>query len=248
MRCLAAATLAATLATPALAQVTLKPDGQWRHLVTAGLNLNKGNTETQAFNLSTDSVNATESDKWSVVSQWMYSSSGGQTTGERAVVASQYNNDIDETRFFFVEGAGQRDRPANISSRWTLNTGFGLHLMKSGDDYWDAWAGVSVSQDRYLAPPNPGDSRRFTDSGLVLAQESSHRLTETSSLKQKLTLLPSLRESGRWRAEFDTRLAVAINSSMNLSTGLSLRHNSHPGEGRKKLDAALVTGLSWRFD
>ncbi len=237
-------------AATAPAQVTLKQDGQWRHLLTAGLNVNDGNTRATALNLNTDSVRATLVDKWSVTSQVLYARSGGATTGERALVSTQYNGDLSPRTFAFVQASGLRDRPANISNRFAATTGLGLHLMKRDDEFWDIWAGLGVSQDRYVRPADiRGTLReRYSDSGLVLAEESSLRLGESTSFKQKLAWLPSLREKGQSRVEFDTQLAVAINESLNLSTGLSMRYNSHPAPGLKRLDTALITGLSLRYD
>lgn len=245
----------AALALPggaALAQVTLKPDGQWRHLVTAGLNLNSGNTRTSALNLNLDSVRATDSSKWSATAQALYASNAGETTGERVSVTTQYNGDLEPWRstFGFLQAAGVHDRPANIEERLSATTGLGAHLMRQDQEFWDVWAGVAVTQDRYVSAVevNGGLRRHSTDSGLVLAEESNLQLSPSTTLRQKLVLLPSLRDSGLVRTEFDGQLAVAVNERMNLSTGLRLRHTTRPPSGLRRLDTALLTGLSVRFD
>lgn len=236
----------------ALAQVTLKPDGQWRMLLTAGLNLNSGNTRTNALNLALDSVRATDSSKWSAAAQALYATNAGQTTGERVAVTTQYNGDIEPWRssFAFVQAAGVRDRPANLGERLSATTGFGLHLMRQTDQFWDVWAGVAVAREHYVrAVDIDGRLRtRSTDTGLVLAQESSLVLTATTKLRQKLVLLPSVRDSNLVRTEFDGEVSVAVSERINLSTGLRLRHTTKPAPGLRGLDAALVTGLAMRFD
>lgn len=246
--------LALWLAGPpaAHAQVTLKPDGQWRALVTAGLNLNSGNTRTGALNLAVDSVRATESSKWSAMAQGLYATNAGKTTGERAVVSTQYNGDIEPWRqtFAFVQAAGVRDRPANLNERISATTGLGLHLMRQDQAFWDVWAGLGASYERYARPVNThGTLRdRKADSGLVLAQESSLRLTPTTRLRQKLVLLPSLRDTKRVLTEFDAELLVAMSERISLNTGLRMRHTTQPGLGLRSTDTALVTGLAMRFD
>lgn len=251
-RRLLALSLLALPGAAALAQVTLKPDGQWRHLLTAGLNVNSGNTRTSALNLSLDSVLATDSSKWSATSQVLYATNAGQTTGERASVSTQYNGDLEPWRssFAFVQAAGVHDRPANIQERLAATTGLGTHLMRQEAQFWDVWAGVAISQDQYVREVDVNGTlrSRSTDSGLVLAEESSLRLSPSTTLRQKLVLLPSLRLSGLVRTEFDGQLAVAVNERMNLSTGLRLRHTTRPPTGLRRLDTALVTGLSVRFD
>lgn len=235
---------------PAAAQVTFRPDGKWRHLLTAGLNANRGNTESTALNLASDSVSATDSDKWSLTSQWLYAKERGTTTGDRIVISTQYNNDITRRRFAFVHASGQRDRPANLRNRMAVDAGMGLHLVKEGEEFWDAWAGLAVSQERYLqpVPEKGGDARRYTDSGFLFAQESNTRLSNSTVIKQKLAWMPSLRRGQHNRIEFDSRMAVAINEKINLSIGLGLRYNSHPGPNLQRLDTAIVSGLSLRLD
>ncbi len=242
----------ALVATATLAQATVKPDGRWRHLFTAGVNLNGGNTRSSAANLSTDSVLATDSSKWSATGQFLYTASEGQTTGDRVAVSTQYNGDFEPWRntFAFVQAAGVRDRPANTQDRLTLTTGLGAHLMREPDQFWDIWAGLAVAQERFLQPTLLDGvlRRRTSDSGLVLAQEANLNLRPGVTLRQKLVLLPSLRESGLMLTEFDALLTVTLSERLNLSTGLTLRHNTHPAPGVRRTDSALVTGLSLRWD
>ena len=243
-------TAAALASAPAMAQATLKPDGQWRHLITAGANFNSGNTRTTALNLSIDSVRATPGEKWSVQAQGLHAASAGSTTAERLQASTQYNRDLSPRTFGFGQVGALHDRPANLQVRLSTSGGFGLHLMKKDDAFWDAWAGVSVSQERYVSPvTHDGAVReRASDAGLLFAEESVLRLTDSTRLKQKLVFQPSLREPGRSRTEFDSQLTVAINARLNLSVGLSMRYSSRPPPGVERLDTALVTGLALRID
>jgi putative salt-induced outer membrane protein len=240
------------LVTAAHGQVTVKPDGQWRSLTTAGLTVNSGNTRATALNLALDGVRATETSKWSALAQLLYTDSAGQTTGKRALVSSQYNGDIEpwHTTFAFVQAAGLTDRPANTRDRATFSTGLGAHLLRRPGEFWDVWAGVSVASERYVRPVDYDGVLRshLTDTGLVLAQEANLRLSPSTTLRQKLVLLPSLRESGLVRTEFDGQVSVAVSERVSLSTGLSLRHTTRPAPGLRATDLTLVTGLSLRYD
>ena len=244
--------LSLLLASTAHSQVTVKPDGQWRSLTTAGLTVNSGNTRATAFNLALDGVRATDSSKWSALAQLLHNSNAGQTTGERALISSQYNGDIEpwRTSFAFVQAAGLTDRPANTRDRVSLSTGLGAHLLRTPGEFWDVWAGISVASERYVrAVDIDGVQRRhFTDTGLVLAQEANLRLSPSTTLRQKLVLLPSVRESGLVRTEFDGQVSVAVSERVSLSTGLSLRHTTRPALGQRATDLTLVTGLSLRYD
>ena len=83
---------------------------------------------------------------------------------------------------------------------------------------------------------------------LVLSEESSHKITDSTSLRQKFSLFPDLRESGKYRAVLDVGLTVAMTQTVNLTAGLNYRYDSDPGTNLKKTDAMFVTGVSMRFD
>ena len=83
---------------------------------------------------------------------------------------------------------------------------------------------------------------------LLLGEESTHKLSDTTSFKQRLTLVPNLKNSGEFRSNWDAGLAVAMSKTMNLNVGFSFAHNSDPGPGRKSTDTLLTTGISVKFD
>ncbi|MCY1379529.1 hypothetical protein D9M69_672570 [compost metagenome] len=126
----------------------------------------------------------------------------------------------------------------------------GRHVWREDSGYFDVSLGLGYSHDRYVTPTDIGGTPRDTYGRLelVLAEESSHRLTDNTSLRQKFSLYPDLRESGRYRAVLDTGLTVAMTETMNVTAGLSYRHDSKPGPDIKKGDAMFVTGVSFRLD
>lgn len=241
---------AAFMSAPALAQVTVKPDGRWRHLFGAGASLSTGNSETSSFNLTADSVRATGYDKWSLTGRALYAKVSGKTSSERFGAGTQYDRDFSPQWFGFGRLDFLRDRPVNLSLRSFVGTGVGYHVFRDDTGFWDLSTGLGYTNDRFTKPTDiDGRERRiYGRAELLLAEESSHRLTETTKLRQKLTLLPNLEDPGTYRAEFDTAISVAITEKLSLTTGFTYRYNSEPGEGLKRGDALFVTGVSLRLD
>jgi putative salt-induced outer membrane protein YdiY len=232
------------------AQVTLKPDGQWRYLLTAGANISSGNNNAGSLNLSAEGARQTSNDKWTWDAKADRARSGGNDTIERYGLRSQYNRDFSIDWFGFGAGELLRDRLANIDLRSSVSTGVGRHVWRDESSFFDVSAGVGYTDDRFVNPTMvAGEMRdRYGRLELVLAEESSHRLTDTTSFRQKFALYPDLRERGKYRAVFDTGLTVAMTQTINLSAGLSYRYDSDPGTNLKKGDAMFVTGVSMRFD
>lgn len=244
--------LAALLATPlvASAQVTLKPDNQWRYLFTAGANAATGNNESVALNLSAEAARVSATDKWTFLGQAAYAHADGETQTERFALGTQYARDLTPVWFGWGTLDGLRDKLANLSSRMSVASGVGYHLIRNEQTTFDVTGGLGYSRDRFIEPTEIDGSRRdgYGRLELVLAEESNHKLTQTTSLRQRLALYPNLRDTGEYRASFDTNVTVAMTKDMNLTAGLSVRHNSDPGVGVKKTDAMFITGVSFRFD
>jgi putative salt-induced outer membrane protein YdiY len=232
------------------AQVTLKPDGQWRYLLTAGANVSSGNNDARSLNLSGEAARQTENDKWIWNARADQARNAGVSTTDRYVLRTQYDRNISPDWFGFGSGETLRDQLANIDARYSVASGVGRHIWREERGYFDVSAGLGYTYDRYITSTDIAGAMRdrYGRLELVLAEESSHKLTDTTSLRQKFTLLPDLRDSGKFRAVLDTGLTVAMTPTLNLSAGLSYRYDSDPGTGLEKTDAMFVTGVSLRFD
>ncbi len=244
---------AAMCAAPLLghAQVTLKPDGVWRYLFTAGANASSGNNESTTLNLSGEAARVTDYDKLTVVGQVAHASNNGNTTTERYALGSQYNRDFNPRWFGFGSGDLLRDELANIGRRYSVAGGVGHHLIKRDDTTFDVSAGLGYTNDQFVTPRFVNDAIRddYGRMELVLAEESNHKISQSTTFRQRLALYPNLRDSGEYRASLDTNISVAMTRSMNLTAGLTYRYNSDPGiPGLKKADLAFVTGVSYRID
>lgn len=238
---------------PALtqAQVTLKPDGQWRYLLTAGANISSGNNKVGTLNLAAEGARQTIDDKWTWNAKADHARNAGVATTERYGLRTQYDRDLSPTWFGFGSAETLRDKLANIAVRYSLASGVGHHVWRGRDDgFFDVTIGLGYSHDRYVTATDVANAMRdsYGRLELVLSEESSHQLTGNTSLRQKFTLYPDLRDSGKFRAVLDTGLTVAMTEAINLSAGLSYRYDSDPGTNLKNGDAMFVTGVSFRFD
>ncbi len=234
----------------AAAQATVKPDGKFRYALGAGASYSSGNTSASSINISGDGVRATEDTKWRFGGKALWTRSEGTTTAENILLGTQYDKDFDPRWFGFGKAEALRDKFANISSRLSLYGGVGRHLVKSDTTTFDVSTGVGYTEDRYVNPAFV-DGRlrsRFGRAELLLAEESTHQLTATTSLRQKFSLFPALRSGGGYRGVFDSGLAVSMTPTLSLTMGLSYRYDSDPGAGLKKGDTLFVTGVSIKLD
>ena len=242
--------LAAGVPLLAQAQVTQKPDGQWRSLFTAGASIATGNTDAKSASLGADLIRLTASDKWEFNGAGQYARSDGATTADRQAFTGLYNRDITPKGYGFGQLDLVRDIPSDIASRITPSTGLGYHAVKKPDQTFDLSAGLAYTWDRYRTPQVVEDElrNRYNHLELLFAEESNNKLTDSTTFKQKLTLYPSISQGDGVRSVFDAGLSVAMTRQLALTATLSHRYDSQPGEGLKKNDTLFVTGVSLRFD
>ncbi|MEP7099610.1 MAG: DUF481 domain-containing protein [Burkholderiales bacterium] len=242
------------LAAPALvfaqAQATVKPDGQFRYAFGAGASYASGNTSASSVNLSGDGVNATADSKWQFGGKANYGRTEGATTVENLALGTQYDKDVTPDWFGFGKADYLRDKPANVSTRASLFGGAGRHVVKTDTLTFDLSAGLGYTEDRYFnaADVNGEFRTRYGRAEVLLAEESTHKWTPTTSFHQKLSLYPALRSGGGYRGVFDSGLSVAMTNTLSLTAGLNYRYNSDPGAGLRKGDTLFVTGISVKLD
>ncbi|MFL6696805.1 MAG: YdiY family protein [Vitreoscilla sp.] len=244
LACLGAVTFSAH------AQVTQKPDGQWRSLFTAGASVANGNSDTKSASLSGDLIKLTDADKWEFNGAGQYARSAGATTANRQNFTGLYNRDITPEWFGFGQLDLVRDIPSDLSSRITPSTGLGYHVVKQPDQTFDVSAGLAYTWDRYRVPQVVDDElrSRHDHMELLLAEQSNNKLSDSTTFKQKLTVYPSVSRGDGVRTVFDAGLSVAMTRQLALTATVSHRYDSQPGDGLKKNDTLFVTGVSLRFD
>jgi putative salt-induced outer membrane protein YdiY len=253
----AAAVPATLLAVTSSALADLAPppkDGLWRGIAGAALSATSGNTKTSSVVLNTDAVRASETDKsalGAVVNHARGTDEAGErtTTADKASAFGQYDRDFAPRWFGFGRLTVDRDALIDLSSRYALTGGVGHRLIDTETHMFTLSAGVGYLVERYGAPQTiAGETdTRFGRPTAFLAEESAHKVTQTTSLKQRLEAAPALDGSGSVLWKFNANLDVAINKSLSLAVGVIDTYNTEPPEGSAKNDVSVFTGINYRF-
>lgn len=242
MRTIALAAALALAAAPALAQP--KKDGNWRGSLTLSLSLSSGNTESTNASLAAEAARATGRDKVTLSAKALRgeSETAGVTTKTAALyqLGGRYDRDLNDRLFAFGSAGLERDELQRLDLRSSLGAGLGWHAIATPETTFDLFAGVGATREEYATR-----SRSFTE--VVIGEESSHRITDTTTFSQKLSLFPNLEESGEYRANFDATLATAIAAGWTFNVTLTHRHVSDPQPGLEKGDTLLLVGVASKF-
>lgn len=234
----------------AQAQATVVKDGQWRYALGAGASLTGGNTRSSAFNVTGDAVQVREDSKWALHVQSFYSRNNGSVTADNLGANVQRDQDFTPDWFGYARGDYLRDKPANLTYRASASSGVGRHMVRDDTNTFDLSTGLAYTVDSYPAPVQIGGALRDSYSRVewVITELSTHRVSPTTSLRQRLDFNTDARGRGAHRAVFDSGIAVSITRSLNLTASFVMRYNGDPGVGVKKVDTQLVTGIALKID
>lgn len=229
---------------------TVKSDGVWRYAISGGASFARGNSDSTTANARVDAARATATTKWTLYGRALYAKSEGEKTGDQLAAGTRYDADLNPKWFTFGQFDALRDEPANLDYRATIAAGGGNHLVRTDENSWDLLFGLAYSFDRYTRLTDINDQLRnsYGRVELVLGEESGHKLSDTTSFRQRLLIYPNLRDSGQVRGNFDAGLAVAMTKTLSLTAGLTVRYDSAPGRDVKKTDTLFVTGVSYKLD
>jgi putative salt-induced outer membrane protein len=252
-----AALVAASLSSTAVLADPPKEDGQWRGALSAAVAVASGNTKSTNFNASVDMLRATKEDKVTLFLTSLYGTRdvAGRTekTANLTRGGVRYDWNLSDRMFVFGLLEAEQDKLQRLDSRFVGGGGVGYKVIKEKDLSFDIFGGITGRRDsntvtvvRALPLPVTTFDQKISSSSteLLLGEESNHKLSDSTSFKQKLTVFPNLKNSGEHRAQFDAGLVVAVANGINLQVTLSDRYNSEATAGTKKSDLLFLTGVS----
>lgn len=251
--CFAPAAVVAALLYAASASAQTSTDDHWHGAAGASMSATSGNTDSSAAQFTAEAVRAASTHKISLGGSMHYArnTTGDEpvTTANKWALSGRYDQNLAPRLFGFAKLGLEADQLSHLSLRSGLAGGMGYKMIDTARTNLDLLGGVGHSTDRYSSPQTVDGvtSTRFARSSLFFSEESSHKLTETVSLRQRLEFHPGVSGNKASLAKFKADLAVAINGQLSLTVGLTESHNSKPPAGFKKDDLGFFTGINMRF-
>lgn len=234
----------------AFAQATVKEDGQWRAALGAAYTASGGNTRSTTLSGTADAVRATAGDKTSLYASALYGSSQGSKTADQWRLGAKQDWNLTSQLYVFGLAEGERDDIAALQSRATLGGGAGWRFFNTDALKFEVFGGAAYVADRFTEPRLIDGAVRssYRHATLLAGEESVHKLGQSTTARQRLVVYPDLGNRGEYRATWDGGIAVPATQAMNLTAGLSVKHNSDPGSGVKRTDTLFTTGITIKFD
>lgn len=253
MRALNHAALAAVLlasACAAQADVVTQKDGHWRGLIGASLAFTSGNTVTNSALLNLDLARQTSDTKVSLQSYVNHATTEinkeTRTTADKWGMAGQYDSDIDLRWFAFSKLRFEGDRLLNLTLRSTVSAGLGYHVIDLENHSLNVFGGLSYTDSKYSQEQliNGRFDKHYASPGGIFGEESTHRLNERVTLKQRLELNPDGSGDHAHIARFNSALNVSMSEVLSLSLSVVSVYTHNVPANVKKTDTSVFTGIN----
>lgn len=235
------------------AQAQVKTDDQWRGTGGAALAYTSGNSDTSSLALTADLSKANAIDKISFNGFYNYarSTSNGirNTTADKWGAFGQYDYNLTPRTYVFGKLGLEGDKLIDLNLRASLAGGAGYKLIDTDTTSFNLFGGVGYSRDAYdsVQTIHGRMDTHFSRSSLLLGEESSHKISDSTSFKQRLEFSPGVSGDKAKLAKFTAGLNVAMTSTLALTVGLTDTYNSQPPAGSVSNDVAVFTGISYKI-
>ncbi|MBV8500433.1 MAG: DUF481 domain-containing protein [Paucibacter sp.] len=228
----------------AAADAPKAPDGLWHGSVALGGALATSNSATGTVNANVNAARETVVGKWSLWGIGNYSayySRGVDTTTANTLrLGSRYDKYFNEQLFIFGAIEAETNRPAGLSHRVSTDVGTGYKLLRSETSSFDLFAGVGDTANRYTSGVLAEGVQ------MLFGEESSHKLTPTTSLRQRLSVRTGDGNVGSLTT-FDANLATKLVGDWTLTTAFQARRSGRPPVGAKSTTSLLTIGIGYKF-
>jgi len=217
----------------------------WTGFLDMGFAQSQGNANTRTFTLNTNASRATSRDKMSVYYTSIFSTSDASgkslTTANAKRGGIGYNLNLSKRTYAFGSVDLENDQFQSLDLRFSPAGGGGIHAVKRENTTFDVFFGGSLNREFFTT----GLTR--TSGELITGEEFMHKLSANSTLREKLSFLPNLSQSGNYRMNFDTSMITAVRKWLAWQVSFSDRYLSNPVAGRKSNDILFTTGVRLTF-
>lgn len=238
------------LAINQISAINLKPKKpvQWSGKLFAGINIQKGNTETQDVNVDTKLIRETKGDRIILDARYEEDRSKDDSSGDLSTdkryytLGAHYDYFLSERVYVYGDGRTERENTANLDRRIKLGGGAGYRWVETTRTRFEVESGLSWVSEKYTN--NTSDEQY---SALRLASRLTHKLSNDVNLFNNAEWLLSLADSEDQLFSMDTGLAYKVNGHLSLEAKIRYDWDKSPAAGNDTEDFRYVFGASLGF-
>jgi putative salt-induced outer membrane protein YdiY len=216
----------------------------WSGYIDGGFSFSGGNADTSAIATSMRTRRTTQRDRISIYATTLFAQNSNsgvtETTANAIRGGTRYEVTVSDRLFTFGFLDLEFDEFQALDLRSVLGGGLGWHVQDTDRTVFDVFSGGSFNQEFFTS-----ETRRSGE--LVLGQELTYKLVESTSLSERFSFYPNLSNTGEYRLQFDTTLTTDLAKWLAWHFTISDRFLSNPIPGVKRNDVLVTTGVRFSF-
>jgi len=219
----------------------------WTGSVVAGALITRGNSDTDAFNLSADATRRTDIDRLNFNGQYLFARQRDQDSGEKTTSAdnwrlgAKYDRFLSERLYAFGSVGIEKDRIANLNLRLTPAVGVGYQWIERPDFNFSTEAGLAWVFEDY---DDEGSSENVS---LKLAYHVDKEVRENIKVFHNLAFFPSIENISDYYLLTDAGIRADLTETFFTEFKVELRYDGTPAEGSSRNDLRYILGVGWNF-
>ncbi len=211
--------------------------------VSAGLDIAKAN-DRSSVDFAAGLSSRTRIREWAIDGSANLTDDSSGATSERYQLRLDYRQFLQDRNFYMGFGGLERNTELDLNLRTMGGGGLGRHLVRTNHSEWIAGAGLAYSHENYT-----GGTTVDSLEGVLTTSFSLFRYDfPETDVGGSLSLLPSLTQSGRYRAEGDLRAKYEFVNDLYFELKLYGSYDSKPPlADSEQSDYGLTTSLGYSF-
>jgi putative salt-induced outer membrane protein len=201
-----------------------------------------GNSDTETFGI--DFILEREPDPWGLtaLARFNRAEDSGVKTAERYFAQARARRALSDRWEYFFGLSGERDQFAGFDLRAIAETGASYKAIDSPKHRLAFDGGVTWTDEDRIEP-EPDTESLGALAGLIY----EWKISETSSLTQRLVIYPNFDESDDWRVDSDTALTADISTLFAVKLSYEIRYRNLPIGTNDDTDTTTRVSLVAKF-
>jgi len=217
---------------------------KWDRTITIGFSQAGGNTDTSDFKGDVSINRKTADDEWTAKLNSYIATTNEEEDARKFYGMLRYAYSFGEKLkwYHFTKMEADQDQFANVNYRLTPSSGVGYWFSDKGRLKAMAELAIGFEHTDYADSTNSENEIILVPRGFF-----DVKLVKEMSLREDITLYPSLEELGDFRLHSETKLVNPINDVLSWNLSFIDDFNSDPTGSSKKNDYRLVSSFDINF-
>jgi putative salt-induced outer membrane protein len=232
--------VANTQTAPAPKKLAAPVSNPWQSMVSAGLTVVRGNTDTTLASADFFTQKKTPTDEYKLGAGGAYGEQNSSETINNYKAFGQWNHLFTDRFYDYVRVEGLRDFIADVDYRLTVGPGVGYYLLKETNTTLAVEAGGNFEAQKL-----GGEDQTFGT--MRLDERFEHKFGDRARLWQNVEIFPQVDKWDNYVINFEIGIEAAISKTLSLKTYLDDSYANRPAAAHLKNDMKIVAGVAYKF-